>query len=461
MAFQASAISSDEEITIQVDTKTPNSPEIHAGKITPQDIIHQDVHMDGGTRAWLQVLGSWIIFMNTWGITSTFGVFQTYYSAVLLPTMPSSAISWIGSIQAFLTMFSGLLSGYLLDIGYLKHVILAGSVLEVFGMMMTSISSQYYQIILAQVALAVLPLYFQERRMIAAGIAATGSALAGVYLPIMLANLFKHVGFGWATRTLALIMAFTLSIACFIVTPRHRDVKSGPLFNISFMKEPVYLFFVMAFAFIMAANYVPYFYISDYSTSLGIDSGDAFYLVSYMNAASALGRILPALLASRYGGLNTLIGCAVLSSVVLFSFQACRDYASLVVIVVAYCFASGGILFLPPIILANLTKDPSEYGTRIGMGYTIAAIGGLVGNPVAGAAKGHLGVNVHISKDAVVNSFRGIWLVSGGSMTIAFFMLLAMRYWYVGLHLRQKVMHVSVPKIATKSNYHIRKDWRS
>lgn len=31
---------------------------------------------NGGLKAWLQVLGSWMLFFNTWGILNTFGVYQ-------------------------------------------------------------------------------------------------------------------------------------------------------------------------------------------------------------------------------------------------------------------------------------------------------------------------------------------------------------------------------------------------
>jgi hypothetical protein len=66
---------------------------------------------NGGLRAWLQVLGSFFLFCNTWGVTNTYGVFQTYYELDLLRNSNPSAISWIGSIQAFLLMLVGALTG--------------------------------------------------------------------------------------------------------------------------------------------------------------------------------------------------------------------------------------------------------------------------------------------------------------------------------------------------------------
>ncbi|KAI6891234.1 hypothetical protein KC318_g13913, partial [Hortaea werneckii] len=59
---------------------------------------------NGGLTAWLQVVGSWMLFFNTWGILNTFGVFQTYYESGELFSTSSSNISWIGSIQALMVL---------------------------------------------------------------------------------------------------------------------------------------------------------------------------------------------------------------------------------------------------------------------------------------------------------------------------------------------------------------------
>lgn len=93
-------------------------------------------------------------------------------------------------MQTFFNMFMGVLAGALLDSGYIRVAMITGAFLEVFGMFMTSLSSQYWHFILAQglcvglgsgllslTSLAIIPLYWQKRRMTAAGLAATGSGL--------------------------------------------------------------------------------------------------------------------------------------------------------------------------------------------------------------------------------------------------------------------------------------------
>lgn len=51
---------------------------------------------------------------------NSFGVFQTYYVDFL--GRSTSDISWIGSIQVFLTFFIGTFTGRLTDAGYFRPV---------------------------------------------------------------------------------------------------------------------------------------------------------------------------------------------------------------------------------------------------------------------------------------------------------------------------------------------------
>ena len=167
---------------------------------------------DGGFLAWLQCAGSFLLFFNSWGIVNTFGQQSFLYSFSSLPSSSltqfpgayqtfytsdssflnksASDISWIGSIQAFLLVLGSVIAGPLYDRGWLRTLLCAGSSLVVFGMIMTSICNQYWQLVLAQglvvgagngclfiPSIAVLPAYFERRRALALGIAAAGSSV--------------------------------------------------------------------------------------------------------------------------------------------------------------------------------------------------------------------------------------------------------------------------------------------
>ena len=162
---------------------------------------------NGGMKAWLQVLGAFFLAMNSWyvyysfnkhrypltsrrGIVNSFGVYQTYYVTGILSNETPSNISWIGSIQAFLLLLVGIGTGPIYDAGHFQNLIRLGSFLTVFGIMMTSISTEYYQVMLAQgiciglgsgglfiPSFALIPQYFSTRKAFATGVAASGSSL--------------------------------------------------------------------------------------------------------------------------------------------------------------------------------------------------------------------------------------------------------------------------------------------
>ena len=121
----------------------------------------------------------------------------------------------------------------------------------------------------------------------------------------------------------------------------------------------------------------------------------------------------------------------------VFCWRATHNLGGLIGISFAWSLASGALISLPPLGIANLTKEPSEYGRRIGLGYTVAAFGALVGNPIAGAA---LGAPPHPSSIAgVQRQFQGVWFVAGGAAAVATILLLAARYLLVGMKLFEKV----------------------
>jgi MFS family permease len=123
-------------------------------------------------------------------MVQTFGVFQGFYETNLLKSSTPSAISWIGSIQAFLVLFVGVVSGRALDAGYYHVLFAVGMLLQVCGMMLTSLSTKYYQVFLSQgvvvgigsgviftCGVSIVGTYFATKRSFAMGLVASGSSV--------------------------------------------------------------------------------------------------------------------------------------------------------------------------------------------------------------------------------------------------------------------------------------------
>ena len=86
---------------------------------------------DGGRQAWTQAAMLHLTIFSTFGYTTSFGSFQTYYEGTL--GLSPSTISWLGSVQIFLLFFIGTFSGRALDAGLFRSVYITGSVLQILG----------------------------------------------------------------------------------------------------------------------------------------------------------------------------------------------------------------------------------------------------------------------------------------------------------------------------------------
>lgn len=70
---------------------------------------------EGDVRAWLAILGSFLVYFASFGVANSFGYFQTFYQLEYLPDSSPSVISFIGTIQITLLYLTGSVAGALFD----------------------------------------------------------------------------------------------------------------------------------------------------------------------------------------------------------------------------------------------------------------------------------------------------------------------------------------------------------
>jgi MFS family permease len=99
-------------------------------------------------------------------------------------------------VQAWLLIVIGVLSGPLFDLGYFRSMLLVGNFLVVLGIMMLSLSTQYWQVFLSQgicmglgagllyiPSLAMVGVWFSKKRAFALGIVMSGIAVGMSLFP--------------------------------------------------------------------------------------------------------------------------------------------------------------------------------------------------------------------------------------------------------------------------------------
>ncbi|KAL2106157.1 hypothetical protein VUR80DRAFT_7210 [Thermomyces stellatus] len=358
---------------------------------------------DGGPQAWLQVLGSWVIAVDTWGVVNSYGVFQTYYGRELLADRSASDLSWVGSLQAALLMIIGPIAGPAYDSGYFRHLLWVGLCLILLGQFMTSLCQTFWQVLLAQgicigvgcglvflPSTAILSQYFKKRRAFAIGIASTGSPVASMIFPIIFGRLQPTIGFPWATRVLAFLMLGLSTIP--LVFMRVRVPPSGKVRSLidkkAFRDVPFLLYCAGAFLCFLTI-YVGFFYIQSFAIEFDIASPEfSPYLVTLLGAGSVLGRIGPNYLADKCGPINILLLSGFASGILCFGWMGIRNFGGIVAFAVLYGISSGGLVSVTPTAAVSLTPDLSVVGTRMGMQFFSTGIAAVIGTPIAGAIVG-------------------------------------------------------------------------
>lgn len=263
---------------------------------------------------------------------------------------------------------------------------------------MTSLGNEYWHIMLAQGlvtglggGMAFLPApmvantWFSSKRAFAMGVGAAGSSIGGVIYPIVIRTLIDRVGFPWAVRVTAFIALGTLCVSCTVMRNRIPPRKGGALFDFSAFKDKKYAFFVVGSWFCFMGLWTPFFYIGGHALDNGISSDMSFYLLSIINASSTFGRLLPNFIADKVGPLNILIPCAGISSILIIILKYVTTQTGLIIYALAFGFASGSFVSLPPVAIAQITPDFSRLGTRIGQAFISCAFALLIGPPISGA----------------------------------------------------------------------------
>lgn len=136
--------------------------------VPEQEVKPQDLHEfpEGGRKPYLAVVGAFTGMFVSFGWVNCIALFQAEYETNQLKHYTSSEVSWITSTECihlsqvykvrtkefpvFFMLFTSPVSGRLFD-QYGPHLPIAiGTFMHVFGLMMTSLSTKYYQFLLSQ-----------------------------------------------------------------------------------------------------------------------------------------------------------------------------------------------------------------------------------------------------------------------------------------------------------------------
>ena len=262
-------------------------------------------------------------------------------------------------MQNFLVSMVSVLSGPLYDLGYYRSLVYLGCLLSVFGLMMLSLSTQYYQLFLSHMCngigsgllyvptLALVSQGHGKTRSLAMGIVASGIALGGITYTIIFLRLQPTIGFGWTVRIMGFIALTSYAIGIPLLIGGKQKVKTSgkarALMDTSALQNPRWCAYALAQFFSFWGYLIPLFYVPTYaSVALGTSQTNGDWLLVGVQAASLFGRLSAALAAHYLGVLLPLTICLFVSGVLNLVWLACDTISSFAV----YCVLFGKLV--PP-----------------------------------------------------------------------------------------------------------------
>jgi len=258
--------------------------------------------------------------------------------------------------------------------------------------------------------------WFNKRRGVALGVTATGSSLGGTIFPIAARNLIGIVGFPWTMRIMGFILIFTLGISNLVLARRlpPKDVPGG-LFNFQAFKLPAFTVYCVANAIAFLGIYTVLTFIDVSAINVGVSPDFSFYLVSFANASSGVGRLMTGVLVDKYGAVNVITPMTVAVAIMTFIWPYAQSKNSLIAVAIIYGFTSSAYVsaFNMPTYNMGVIED---IGRRMGTVMVFAALGAVAGPPISGAI------------NAATGSLKAVSYYAGSTVLLAVVLMLTTRH---------------------------------
>lgn len=394
---------------------------------------YQETYPEGGLQAWTVVAGSWFAMIASMGLMNSIAVFQAYTLSHQLKDHSEGTVGWIFSIYTWLAFFGGVYIGPVFDKYGPRWLVIAGCACTVGALIgmsfctgksfrfivfvsripppfllppfrpdfMTNMkASELWQFILSfgilggmgtsltfTPCIAAVGHWFKARRGFATGLASTAGGIGGIIFPLMLTDLFERIGFGWATRVLALIcLVCGLTGICLVRSrlPPAKNATAHPDFRI--FKQIPFLLTTLAIFLLEFSLFIPLAYIATYAQDQDFGDAFAYHLLPIMNAGSVIGRALPGYYADVVGAFNVCMFSVVLSlvSCLCVWLPLGHTKAGIIIFSLLFGFGSGNSIAIAPVCIGRMCKT-QEYGRYYATTYTIVSFACLIGIPIAGS----------------------------------------------------------------------------
>ena len=346
-------------------------------------------------RAWRSVLAGFTSMFAVFGVAYSFGAFFSPMGDEL--GSGRGATSLVFSITAFLWFTLGAVSGPAVDRYGPRPVLLTGAAVMGAGLLLTSrvdsivVGYATYGVgVGVGVACGYVPMvavvggWFERRRSTALGVAVAGVGLGTVVASPLAARLIEQ--HGWRTGYVVLAAASTALLVLAALLAERPPVPVASPTSLSLrqaVRTPAFASLYGSSVLLSLALFQVFVYLPDFAEDEGASKVAGAGLVAVVAGASIVGRLVLGPVADRVGRIRTYRLCFLLMGVSFAIWLVAPSYAWLVLFAVAMGTGYGGFVALSPAVVAEVF-GVTGLGRLIGVLFTGAGVGALVGPPLAG-----------------------------------------------------------------------------
>ncbi|MDQ1445363.1 MAG: hypothetical protein QOI20_1827 [Acidimicrobiaceae bacterium] len=347
---------------------------------------------DSGT-GWRNVAAAFVAMFTVFGVAYSFGAFFRPMTDEF--GAGRSAAAAVFSITACVYFLGGSVSGWAVDRIGPRRVLLAGAASMAVGLLLTSRVTALWQGYVTYglgvgigVACGYVPMlavvggWFERHRSTALGIAVAGIGFGTLSVaPLAAAIIDRH---GWRTTyvVFGVASAALLILAAALSSKPPGHVGERPRVGAAVRTRAFASLYVSAL-FMSLALFQVFVFLAPYAEDQGVKHVGAAALVGIVGGASIIGRIGLGMLADRMGRIRTYQGCFLAMALSYGIWWASHSFVPLLVFAVVMGVGYGGFIALSPAVIADLFGTAGMGGV-VGVQYTAAGVGGLIGPIAAG-----------------------------------------------------------------------------
>lgn len=378
-----------------------SSPSLHSDLMAavPNEPPAALVEAPDGGWGWVVACSCFFMHLIVLGSIYSFGVFLPVY--IIEFKQGRGAVSWVGSVGAAGFVAFALPTTFIVQRLGARVTSIAGSFLVGGGLLVASFSTELWHLYVTQgvivgfgyafimlPSLALVNVYFRNRRGLAVGLAASGSGIGQMVIAPWTAQLLAVYGWRNTLQINAAIFFAVSFLASLSLVPlpgapaTHPDIFVGARKN-----KRGFAILVVGFDCCMFGFLFPFIHLPQYATLHGVSASNSALLLTIMGASSAAGRVIFGFFADKIGRLSAFKVSVLLSALSAFFWLLCGDdFAIMAAFSALYGVFGGSVLGLLTVAVAEvvgvvsltlrlrLPLISSHLCTQIGIGHSMCLV---------------------------------------------------------------------------------------